>query len=40
LSQPGNWEIGVTAQRSRAYDLNHDFEVTVQASAANNTSSS
>jgi methionine-rich copper-binding protein CopC/nitrogen fixation protein FixH len=40
LSQSGNWEIGVTAQRSRAYDFNHDFEVTVQASAANNTSSS
>jgi methionine-rich copper-binding protein CopC len=31
LSQPGNWEIGVTAQRSRAYDLNHAFEVMVQA---------
>jgi methionine-rich copper-binding protein CopC len=31
LSQPGNWEIGVTVQRSRAYDLNHAFEVMVQA---------
>jgi methionine-rich copper-binding protein CopC len=40
LSQPGNWEIGVTAQRSRAYDLNHAFEAMVQATAVNNTSSS
>jgi methionine-rich copper-binding protein CopC len=40
LSQPGNWEIGVTAQRSRAYDLNHAFETMVQAPAVNNTSSS
>jgi methionine-rich copper-binding protein CopC len=28
LSQPGNWDIKVTAQRSGAYDLNHTFEVT------------
>jgi nitrogen fixation protein FixH len=41
LSQPGNWEIWVTAQRSRAYDLNHAFEIMVKAPAAvNNTSSS
>jgi methionine-rich copper-binding protein CopC len=40
LSQPGNWEIGVTAQRNRAYDLNHAFEVMVQAPAVNKTSSS
>jgi methionine-rich copper-binding protein CopC len=40
LSQPGSWEIGVTAQRSRAYDLNHIFEVMVQSPADNNTSSS
>jgi methionine-rich copper-binding protein CopC len=39
LSQPGNWEIGTTAQRSRAYDLNHAFEVMVQAPVVNNTSS-
>jgi methionine-rich copper-binding protein CopC len=40
LSQPGNWEIGVTAQRSRAYDLNHAFETMVKAPAANNITSS
>lgn len=39
LSQPGNWEIGVTAQRSGAYDLNHTFEVPVKAPVVNNTSS-
>ena len=39
LSQPGNWDIKVTAQRSGAYDLNHTFEALVQASAANNASS-
>ena len=27
LSQPGSWDIKVTAQRSGAYDLNHTFEV-------------
>jgi methionine-rich copper-binding protein CopC/nitrogen fixation protein FixH len=27
LSQIGNWEIKVTAQRSGGYDLNHTFEV-------------
>ena len=27
LSQIGNWEIKVTAQRSEGYDLNHTFEV-------------
>ena len=40
LSQPGNWEIKVTAQRSEAYDLNHTFEVPVKASGINNTSPS
>jgi methionine-rich copper-binding protein CopC len=40
LSQPGNWEIGVTAQRSRAYDLNHAFETVLKAIASNNTISS
>ena len=39
LSQPGNWEVKVTAQRSGEYDLNHTFEVMVKASAVNNTSS-
>jgi methionine-rich copper-binding protein CopC len=40
LSQPGDWEIGVTAQRSRAYDLNHAFETMVKAPpAVNNTTS-
>ncbi|MFY9564723.1 MAG: copper resistance protein CopC [Nitrososphaeraceae archaeon] len=39
LSQPGNWEIGVTAQRSRAYDLNHAFETMIKAHAVNNTTS-
>ncbi|MGC2482460.1 MAG: hypothetical protein WA398_01735, partial [Nitrososphaeraceae archaeon] len=36
LSQPGEWEIKVTAQRSGAYDLNHIFEARVNASSANN----
>jgi hypothetical protein len=27
LSQIGNWEIKVVAQRSGGYDLNHTFEV-------------
>lgn len=27
LSQSGNWDIKITAQRSGAYDLNHTFEV-------------
>jgi methionine-rich copper-binding protein CopC len=40
LSQPGNWEIGITAQRSRAYDVNHVFETIVKAPAINNTTSS
>ena len=39
LSQVGNWEIKVTAQRSGAYDLNHTFEALVKAPASNNTSS-
>jgi methionine-rich copper-binding protein CopC len=29
LSQPGEWEIKVTAQRSGEYDLNHTFKTTV-----------
>jgi methionine-rich copper-binding protein CopC len=36
LSQPGEWEIKVTAQRSGAYDLNHSFEARVNASSTNN----
>lgn len=39
LSQAGNWEIKVTAQRSGAYDLNHTFEALVKAPAINNTTS-
>jgi methionine-rich copper-binding protein CopC len=39
LSQAGNWEIKVIAQRSGAYDLNHTFEALVKAPASNNTSS-
>jgi methionine-rich copper-binding protein CopC len=39
LSQPGSWDIKVTAQRSGAYDLNHTFEALVEAPAVNNTSS-
>ena len=39
LSQPGNWDIKVTAQRSGAYDLNHTFEALVKAPVVNNTSS-
>ena len=38
LSQPGNWEIKATAQRSNAYDLNHTFEAQVKAPDINNTS--
>ena len=40
LSQAGNWEIKVTAQRSGAYDLNHTFEALVKAPAINNNTSS
>jgi methionine-rich copper-binding protein CopC len=40
LSQAGNWEIKVTAQRSGAYDLNHTFEALVKAPASNNNTSS
>ena len=40
LSQLGNWEIRITAQRSGGYDLNHIFEEVVkEAPAVNNTSS-
>src|SRR5919109_4081829 len=35
LSQPGSWDIKVTAQRSGAYDLNHTFEALVKAPAVN-----
>ena len=38
LSQQGNWDIKVTAQRSGAYDLNHTFELLVKAPSANKTS--
>jgi methionine-rich copper-binding protein CopC len=31
ISQPGEWEIKVTAQRSGAYDLNHTFKIPVNA---------
>ncbi len=30
LSQPGEWEIKVTAQRSGAYDLNYSFKETIR----------
>jgi methionine-rich copper-binding protein CopC len=39
LTQPGNWEIKATAQRSGAYDLNHTFDAQVKAPVINNTSS-
>ncbi|CAN5156170.1 hypothetical protein BH18THE2_BH18THE2_18860 [soil metagenome] len=40
LSQLGNWEIRITAQRSGGYDLNHTFDAVVEeAPAVNNTSS-
>jgi methionine-rich copper-binding protein CopC len=39
LSQPGEWEIKVTAQRSRAYDLNHTFKAIAKAPSTNNTAS-
>jgi methionine-rich copper-binding protein CopC len=39
LTQPGNWEIKATAQRSGAYDLNHTFDAQVKAPVTNNTSS-
>ena len=39
LSQLGNWEIRITAQRSGGYDLNHTFDAVVEeAPAANITS--
>jgi methionine-rich copper-binding protein CopC len=40
LSQIGNWEIKVTAQRSGGYDLNNAFEAVVEEAPVNNTSSS
>lgn len=39
LSQLGNWEIRITAQRSGGYDLNHTFDAVVEEAPANNTSS-
>jgi hypothetical protein len=30
LSQPGEWDIKVTAQRSGAYDLNYSFKETIR----------
>jgi methionine-rich copper-binding protein CopC len=39
LSQLGNWEIRITAQRSGGYDLNHTFDAVVEeAPTANITS--
>ena len=34
LSQPGNWEIRITAQRSGGYDLNHTFDAVVEETPA------
>jgi methionine-rich copper-binding protein CopC len=34
ISQPGKWEIKVTAQRSGAYDLNHTFKIPVNATTS------
>jgi copper transport protein len=34
LSQPGNWTIDLIVQRIGAYDLNHRFEATIEASPA------
>jgi methionine-rich copper-binding protein CopC len=31
LSQPGEWEAKITAQRTDAYDLNHSFKFDVQS---------
>ena len=39
LSQPGEWEIKVTAQRSGAYDLNHTFKAIAKTPSTNNTAS-
>lgn len=30
LSQPGNWEVKIVAQRTDAYDLNHSFTINVK----------
>ena len=34
LSQLGNWEIRITAQRSSGYDLNHTFDAVVEEAPA------
>lgn len=31
ISQPGEWDIKITVQRDRAYDLNHSFKITAKA---------
>jgi methionine-rich copper-binding protein CopC len=31
MSQPGEWDIKITVQRDRAYDLNHSFKITAKA---------
>jgi hypothetical protein len=31
LSQPGEWEAKITAQRTDAYDLNHSFKFDIQS---------
>jgi nitrogen fixation protein FixH len=30
LSQPGNWEVKIVAQRTDTYDLNHSFTINVK----------
>ena len=40
LSQQGEWEIKVTAQRTGAYDLNHAFEAVIKPTTNHNTTSS
>ena len=40
LSQPGEWEIKVTAQRSGAYDLNHTFKAMIKAPITSTNSTS
>lgn len=29
LSQPGEWEIRIVVQRTNAYDLNHEFNISI-----------
>jgi methionine-rich copper-binding protein CopC len=40
LSQLGNWEIRITAQRSGGYDLNHTFDAVVEEALTANITSS